>query len=153
MEFDEKQEMKFLKFLYDKRRTNLSKQDIKFEISPEIGPAKFEELFEKFEKKDFLLKDIVDAKRGRLYNLSNTGCDYYTHTLEKNQEEQESETSSRISRLIQKYWWALIIIGWVGGCCTDIGKEVLRRKIWPESNQSQRAIPACTDTSKTHRTK
>lgn len=49
--------------------------------------------------------------------------------------------------LREKYWWLLLLIGWVIGVATDIGKEWLKRKILPEQTTQLQATPAVTDTS------
>jgi hypothetical protein len=46
----------------------------------------------------------------------------------------------------KRFWWLLLIVGWVGGCLSDIGKEALKRKIWPESTQSQPSTQQNVDT-------
>ena len=50
--------------------------------------------------------------------------------------EKREREQNRIS-FPQRYWWLFAVGGWIIGVWTDIGKEALKRKIWPESNQSQ----------------
>ncbi len=48
---------------------------------------------------------------------------------------------------VKKYWYVVLILGWVGVCWTDIGKETIKRKIWTEANQLKSSATQVADTS------
>lgn len=33
----------------------------------------------------------------------------------------------------EKYWWMMLIIGWVGGCWSNMVREKVNKKVKPES--------------------
>jgi hypothetical protein len=41
----------------------------------------------------------------------------------------------------KQFWWLLLIVGWAAGFFLDIGKEALKRKIWPVSTQEPQKAP------------
>src|SRR5260221_4777808 len=45
----------------------------------------------------------------------------------------------------EKFWWLLLIVGWVIGVATDIGKEWLKRKILPEKTVQPQTTQASID--------
>lgn len=48
--------------------------------------------------------------------------------------------NSSSEKWVKKYWWVMLIIGWVGGCFTDIAKEGIKKKLWTDSNKSSGRI-------------
>lgn len=137
MDFDKKEEMKFLEFLFENRNKDLTKTEIRNEISPEIGNHKFEELFTEYETKGLFFQHITNTKGEKLYSLSNVGKDYYTHLL------QEEKYDKKI-RWPQIYWWFIPTVTFILGVCFDIVKKTINQKLLPESNQLIQATPKDT---------
>ena len=61
--------------------------------------------------------------------------------------QKRKERSARIENWPKKFWWLIAIGTFVIGGFADIGKEVLRRKILPESTQLIQPIQEKSDTS------
>jgi hypothetical protein len=47
---------------------------------------------------------------------------------------------------VKKYWYLVLIFGWIGGCWADIGKEAIKRKMWPEASQLKNSKTQVADT-------
>lgn len=66
---------------------------------------------------------------------------YLAHLAKLEKEKEEEAKAQKRMNFPQKYWWIMLIIGWFGGCWSDIGKEALKRKIWPDTSLSQPSTP------------
>ncbi|HWB26385.1 MAG TPA: hypothetical protein VG738_12950 [Chitinophagaceae bacterium] len=77
------------------------------------------------------------------------GVDAYKseYYLELNKKDKEE----RVANLPQKFWYIIAILSFSGGFFADIGKEALKRKIWPDTNQLLPATPTSTDTLQKHK--
>ncbi len=74
--------------------------------------------------------------------------------FEKERDDQlkENQLKNSISEIwVKKYWYLVLIFGWIGGCWADIGKEAIKQKMWPEANQLKNPKMQVADTiSKTN---
>lgn len=70
----------------------------------------------------------------------------YARELEEKSEKEKALVMSDMQfknvsseKWVKKYWWLMLIIGWVGGCWTDIAKDGIKRKLWPENKVNENA--------------
>ena len=113
----------------------------------------------------YLYRQLSDAKMNNTeYGLSVPGILFYQqasiktrpyHSLEiekKLEEERddklkENQLKNSISEIwVKKYWYVVLIFGWIGGCWADIGKEAIKKKMWPEANQLKNSTIKVADT-------
>jgi hypothetical protein len=146
---------KVLEYFFNKvpeRQTALKILKDVFNDNP-IIPLK--EILSHLIEEKYLYRQLTDSKTNNTeYGLSVPGILFYQHAstktrpyysleIEKKLEKERDDKlknyqlKNSISEMwVKKYWYVVLILGWVGGCWTDIGKETIKRKIWTDRSQS-----------------
>ena len=108
------------------------------QIIPHLVGSDFDKNFDGL--KNHCLLDCINQADPQIFAITPQGKLAY-----------ENEKKLRRKPLRERYWWAIAILAFTGGCFGDIGKEWLTRKIWPDTTQSQPRLQEKSDTFQNHK--
>lgn len=119
---DIKKVMTFITTTLETHKTVQIANALKQTIDRELKADEWEDLIIRIEEND---KYKV--------SLSQSSLGYFVH-------------KSKPKPFQEKYWWLIAIITLILGFWIDIGKEAMKRELWPETSQLKQTPPASNDT-------